>query len=99
MTETKRSNWRKMRRGLALKNSLSDFNKEFRRHMATFITGAFSFVAALLWRDAIIEFIKIFEIHSDIVYVKFITALIVSAVAIFVIIGISKISKISNNTE
>ncbi|MBN2252175.1 MAG: hypothetical protein JW701_00650 [Kosmotogaceae bacterium] len=36
-----------------LKKGSKYFTKEFNQYFKTFITGAFSFVAALLWRDAI----------------------------------------------
>ena len=32
---------------------LENFQKELKKHFLTFITGSFSFVAALVWRDAI----------------------------------------------
>ncbi len=33
-------------------------NEKIKNQMLTFVTGAFSFIAALVWRDAIMEFMK-----------------------------------------
>ncbi|HDJ96689.1 MAG TPA: hypothetical protein ENG45_01305 [Candidatus Aenigmarchaeota archaeon] len=45
-----------------LVEELESFQRELRKYLLTFITGSFSFVAALVWRDAIKSIIdRIFE--------------------------------------
>jgi len=94
--------WRKLREKVKLKEELSSFNREFRKHMSIFITGAFSFVAALAWRDAIQSVLKI-VISADRINIqnewmlKLITALIISFLAIITIIIISRLSKDSDS--
>ena len=83
-----------------LKTHLSVFQREFRKQLATFITGAFAFVAALLWRDAIKSFIKTYEEYivrlmpiKEGWLVEFATAFAVSILAIIAIIVLSKLLK------
>ncbi len=84
----------------ALKNGISTFQKEFRKHLATFITGAFSFVAALLWRDTIQSFLEKYQTAiqeslpiKDLWLTQFLTAFGVTVVAVVVIIIISRVLK------
>lgn len=78
--------------------TLKEFHMEIRKQMATFITGAFSFVAALVWRDAIRSFIDSFitteglkgYIHAEWM-LNVITAVIITFVAVLGIIITSKI--------
>ena len=88
---------RKLREGLRVRTRLSVFQKELRKHLTTFITGAVAFVAALLWRDAIQSFLSKYEkfIQSSFPLkeewmVKTFTAFIVSVVAVAIIVIISK---------
>jgi len=86
--------------GRGIKTYFSSFQKEFRKHLSTFITGAFAFVAALLWRDAIKSFLdryqnyilSVFSIEDSWVADLF-TAFAVTVVAVFAIVIISKILK------
>jgi len=87
-----------VRRGL--KSKFSSFQREFRRQLTVFITGAFAFVAALLWRDAIKSFLNKYQ--EVIVYwvpikeewlLQTYTALAVSVVAVIAIVVISRYLK------
>ena len=79
---------------------IKSFKAEFKKHIATFITGAFTFVAALLWRDAITSYInayqhliKAFLPVKEIWAIQLMTALLVSAIAVAAIMLISRILK------
>ena len=79
------------------KHELSSFKKEFRKHLTTFITGAFAFVAALLWRDAIkslLDRTMQWMPEGDEVFYQFFTAILVSIVAVVAIVIISRILKV-----
>jgi len=84
-----------------IKERLSAFQKEFRNRLATFLTSAFAFVAAFLWRDAIRAFIDRYnEAITGMMPIKeawvvqSYTALIVSIGAVVVIILLSKFLKV-----
>jgi hypothetical protein len=84
-----------------VKLHLSSFQKEFRKHLSTFLTGSFAFVAALLWRDTIKsflsyyeEFIKNFMPIKEIWFTQLITAIAVTTVAVIGIVVISKLLKV-----
>lgn len=83
-----------------IKEELSEFQKAFKKHLISFITGAFTFVAALLWRDAISSFLEKYqEMIQSAVFVKemwvtrLITAFAVSLLAVFIIYILSKVLK------
>ncbi|MEM7826780.1 MAG: DUF5654 family protein [Candidatus Aenigmatarchaeota archaeon] len=77
---------------LEIEKSLSEFREEFRKNLITLITGAFSFVAALLWKDAIQESLQpLISAGSSAVIFKYLVALVVSAIAVLVIIIMSKV--------
>jgi len=83
-----------------LKNGIVSFQREFKKHLATFITGAFSFVAALLWRDAIQSFLEKYQTAiqeslpiKELWVTQFLTAFAVTIVAVVAIIIISKLLK------
>jgi uncharacterized BrkB/YihY/UPF0761 family membrane protein len=78
-----------------VKHHISSFRKEFNKHMAAFITGAFAFVAALLWRDAIQNSLdQIKDMIPDIgVLADYLTALVITIVAVIAIVFISRILK------
>jgi hypothetical protein len=82
------------------KKPLTEFQREFRKHLSIFITGAFSFVAALLWRDAIQSFLEKYQAYirdffpiKQLWAVQFFTAFLVTIVAVFFIVIISKFLK------
>lgn len=92
--------WRVLRKKIALKENINSFNREFRKQMKVFITGAFSFVAALLWKDAISSFLEKYQTLiedslpiTEIWMTEMITAFIVSVVAIVGIITVSRMLK------
>lgn len=78
------------------------FTKEFNKYFKNFVTGAFTFVAALLWRDAISstlneEGVKVF-FSSVIPFldqggVMYLTAVFVTIVAVFSIILVNRVLK------
>lgn len=83
-----------------LKNGMTTFHKEFRKHMADFITGAFAFVAALLWRDAVNAFIQRYESYiTTLIPMKetwifqVLVAFMVSVIAVIAIIVVSRLLK------
>jgi len=88
--------WRKLREEIRLKEEMESLQMEFRKHLADFVTGAFSFVAALVWRDAIkstLDRIMMgvsIPIHQEWI-LSLVTALLISMLSIFGIIMVSKI--------
>ena len=83
-----------------VKKSLIEFKREFKRHLATFITGGFSFGAALLWRDAIQSLLENYKTAvqnflpiKEIWFSKLIIAIAVTIIAVGAIILVSKILK------
>jgi hypothetical protein len=91
-----KSSWKRKRAKMDFDHHLSAFQTEFRKHLGTFIIGAFSFVAALLWRDAITELLKIFEFKGNLIFYKFLSAILVSIIAIFMIVVLTRGFKIEN---
>ncbi len=94
--------WKKLRERIKLREGIKSFEKEFRKHMTTFITGALAFVAGLLWQDAIQSglntILKKHYIPTQMEWLfKLITALLFSVIAIVSIVVISKTMKISQN--
>ncbi len=83
-----------------IKGGLTGFQREFRNQLATFITGAFAFVAALLWRDAIKSYLDTYQelIQNsmpikEVWVVQFFTAFLVTVVAVIAIVIITKLLK------
>jgi len=71
---------------------LIDLRKEFKKNLVTFITGAFSFVAALLWRDVITGAInKLIPLEGNQILYKLYAAIIVTLIAVFFIYSLSKL--------
>jgi len=84
---------------------LSSFKKDFRKHLASFITGAFAFVAGLLWRDAIQSILIRYKekIQSampikEAWFSQLFTALIISIVAVIAILLISKVLRVEEKS-
>jgi len=81
-------------------DNVSSFQKEFRKHLTTFITGAFAFVAALVWRDAIqnsLSTIKNLLPNIGGWVLDYLLAFIITVIAVISIIIISKLLKIEEN--
>jgi len=83
-----------------VKDSLIEFKREFKKHLTAFITGAFSFVAALLWRDAIQSILENYKNTienvlpiKEIWFSKVVVAIAVTIIAVVAIILISKFLK------
>jgi hypothetical protein len=88
--------------GERLKKESNIFTKEFNKYFKTFVTGAFTFVAAFLWRDAISstlneEGVKVF-FSSAIPSlgqggIMYLTAVSVTIVAVISIIFVNRVLK------
>lgn len=83
-----------------LEKHITEFRKAFKKQLSTFITGAFAFVAALLWRDAIksildkyMRYIQLFSPLKEEWAIKVFTAFGVTIVAVTAIVIISKVLK------
>jgi adenosine deaminase len=83
-----------------VKERLTKYQKEFKKQMSTMITGAFAFVAALFWRDAIKSYVDHYEVLiknlmpiKEAWFVQLVTALVVSIAAIIAIILINDFLK------
>lgn len=92
--------WRKLREEVKIKERMVSFRNEFHKHMTTFITGAFAFVAALVWRDAIQSILDMVVIKTYIpIHVEWVlnltTAIIISFIAVIAIMLISRTPKAS----
>ena len=83
--------------------NLSKFEREFRKQMLAFTTGAFTFVAALLWKDAIMSYLErykeLFESAMPIKeawFVQFSTAILMSVVAVLAIMALTRFLKMDD---
>jgi hypothetical protein len=83
-----------------IRKSSKYFTKEFNRYFKTFVTGAFSFVAALLWRDAITYALNQEKAKAFIATtfpsvgeggLMFITAFVVTIIAVLSIIIVNRV--------
>lgn len=100
--KTKLSREEKIRIGREkLQQHARDFRKEFNKQLLIFITGAFSFMAALVWNTAIQEIITNYktEIFSylplkDTYLVDVGFAFVVTVIAVIAIIIVSKLLKV-----
>jgi len=73
------------------KKKIEKISIEFKKTLATLVVGSFSFVAALLWRDAIQESLKpIIEAGGNAIIFKYYVALLVSAITVIVTLLITK---------
>ncbi len=77
-------------RRLAALKGLTEFEREFRKQLVTFITASFAFVAALFWNTAISDTIKMFIPLSGIWFYEVLSAIIVTVIAVTVIYFLSK---------
>lgn len=76
------------------KESASKFNKEFKNEIAVGITAAFAFLIALSWRGPIQKsvdgLINRLGLVGQAIYIEYLSALIMTLIAVFVLMGISK---------
>jgi len=77
------------------------FRREFKRRLFDFVTGAFAFVAALLWRDAInklvqsyVETVKTGILITNPWIADFVVAFAVTVLAVVAIVLLSKTLKV-----
>jgi len=80
--------------------SLSTFKSKFKNQLLTFITGAFTFVAALLWNDAIRSYFEKYEDNlislvpvKEHWFVQLIAAFIMTIIAVFAILILTRVLK------
>ena len=77
-----------------------ELKNETKKHVVTAIVAAFGFIIALVWRDAIKEFLNLivinFSINGSPVFITFYTAIITTIIAA---IGIFLITKWSSQPE
>jgi len=85
-----------------IKKQTEKFQREFRKQLALFITGAFSFVAALLWNGAINKMINryqaalipYFPVKEGYV-IDLAVALFVTVIGVIAVITITKILRVN----
>ncbi len=85
-----------------LKKEVSEFQKELKKHLSEFVTAAFSFVAAFLWRDAIqssLDKLTAAIPAFDPILAKYYTAAIITFVAVISIVVISRLLKVEEETK
>lgn len=90
----KAQEWEKNKNNIELKHHLTRYQREFRKQMSVFIVGAFSFVAALVWNDAIKETLSMLQFNTNFLFYKYLTAAIVSVICVFVIMFLNELNKI-----
>ena len=82
------------------KRVIKELKNETKKHVVTAIVAAFGFIIALVWRDAIKEFINTFmanfSIDGSLYLITFYTAIITTIIAV---IGIVFITKWSSRPE
>lgn len=75
------------------KKDKKKLQSEFKKQIAILMTGAFSFVSALVWRDAIMEFMKPILESRESPYMMIGVALLVTFIAVIAIFGINRFSE------
>lgn len=75
------------------KKSAGRLRNEFRKQTSTAITAAFAFLIALSWREPISETVQVavsrFGLDGSIIYYKYLTAFIVTVIAVLFLVAIS----------
>ena len=70
------------------------FRKEFKTQLITGITAAFAFLLALSWREPIADSVNLliekFNLAQNIILFKFISAIVITIIAVLILIFISK---------
>jgi len=76
------------------KNSTLKFKREFRKHLVTAISAALGFLIALSWREPLSDFSKViiesFGLQNEAIFYKFISALLITFIAVVGLIIITK---------
>ena len=68
---------------------LTKFERQFKSKMATLIISAFGLVAALMWNDAIKEFLNTLVPEQELLFFKILAAVLVTIVAVFITVIMS----------
>ncbi len=76
------------------KNSASRLGAEFKKQTTIAITAALAFLIALSWREPLSELVNVIKerlgLTGELIYYQFISAVIVTIIAVLVLIIISK---------
>jgi hypothetical protein len=83
--------WIKQRKRLELSKKVEVFQQELRRQIYTFISSALGFVAALFWRDALVEMLKEFVPSTEQWLPKLLVAIVISVLAVVGILLINEV--------
>ncbi len=83
--------WIKQKKKLELSKKVEVFQQEFRRQIYTFISSALGFVAALFWRDALVDMLKEFIPSTEKWFPKLLVAIAISVLAVIGILLINEI--------
>ncbi len=85
---------------MSKKNPVSEISRALREKLLEFLVGAFSFAAALFWRDAIVELINTYKSQIEMILpfkgvlvLKFAIALFVSVFSVLIIYFLTKFLK------
>lgn len=73
--------------------SRRELTNQFKTTLLTVLGGAFGFVAALSWNDAVKETINIIVPPEDTLFFKYLTALLITAISVLAIYAATKILK------
>ena len=93
----KEKNWRTAKRSILINEHITELGLSFKKHISEFVTGAFAFVAALVWRDAIQDSVlSLRELlpHVSPWILNYTMAAIVTIISVLGIIAINKVLKI-----
>ena len=95
-------NWRTARRDILFNEHMTELGSSFKKHMSEFVTGAFAFVAALVWRDAIQDSVlSLRELlpHVSPWILNYAMAIIVTVISVLGIIAVNKLLKIKEKDK
>ena len=76
------------------KRHSNEFQLEFRKHILTAVSAAFGFLIALSWREPISDLVNLIieklGVGGTFVYYKFLSAIVVTILAVLVLMIVSK---------
>jgi hypothetical protein len=75
------------------KKHSSDFGTEFKKHSLVAVTAALGFLIALAWKEPVVELVEIIVANVGVgssIYSGFISAFVVTVIAVFGLMIISK---------
>lgn len=83
-----------------IKEEITGLNKEVRSRVAGYIVAAFGLVAGLAWNDAVKAFIEhVFPMKENTILAKFIYAISITLILVFVSVYVARILKGVNEEE